>query len=176
MSIFNRKRIKIKNIARNWPFENIFDDFYSFHDFDDAFEDLAKSEGKHYSISYHYETGMDEPEINIRGNATEEDINRFLENTAKTFPKLKKKDKLLLSKNGEESSKKFTIEMPGIGKDDIDVNLASNNVSVIAKKGNLKYKKEFLLNFKPEGYEISADNGLIEVEFFKKNKKKDRKA
>jgi len=168
MSIFNRERIKIKNIVRNWPFENIFDDFYSFHDFDDAFEDLAKSEGKHYSISYHYETGMDEPEINIRGNATEEDINRFLENTAKTFPKLKKKDKLLLSKNGEESSKKFTIEMPGIGKEDIEVKIVRKKVSVTGKKGNLNYKREFRLNFEPESYEISVDNGLIEVEFFNK--------
>ncbi|MHA1646139.1 MAG: Hsp20/alpha crystallin family protein [Promethearchaeota archaeon] len=168
MSIFNRERIKIKNLVRNWPFENIFDDFYIFHDFDDAFEDLDKSEGKHYSISYHYETGMDEPEINIRGNATEEDINRFLENTAKTFPKLKKKDKLLLSKNGEESSKKFTIEMPGIGKDDIEVKIVRKKVSVTGKKGNLSYKREFWLNFEPESYEISVDNGLIEVEFFNK--------
>ena len=170
MSIFNRKRTRIN---RNWPFENIFDNFYNFHDFrdfDEIFEDVAKSEGKHYSISYHYETGMDEPEINIQGNATEEDINRFLENTAKTFPKLKKKNKLLLSKKGEESSKKFIIEMPGIGKDDIEVKIASNKVSITGKSGKLSYKREFHLNFKPENYEISANNGLIEIEFFNKKK------
>ena len=170
MSIFNRQRSRIRRVLSDWPFESIFDDFdifQDFKDFDEMFDDLSKSEGKNYSISYHYETGMDEPEINIKGNPSEEDINKFLKKAAKSFPKFKGKTNLLNAKKEEETSKKFTLEMPGIGKDDITVNTDGKNVSIEGKKGKLNYKKQYRLSFEPKKYEVSADNGLIEIEFFK---------
>jgi len=167
MSLLNRQRSKIRS---DWPFENIFDDFdvfYDFKDFDERFDDLSKSEGKNYSISYHYETGMNEPEINIKGNPSKEDVNNFLESAAKSFPKLKGKTKLLNAKKEEASSKKFTLEMPGIGKDDLTIEMNGKKVSIEGKKGKLNYKKQYQLSFKPKKFEVSADNGLIDIEFLK---------
>ena len=65
-------------------------DFFSNFDkeFDKVFDRLKGSkeiEGKGYSLSYHYETGMDEPEITVKGNIDQETLDRFLDSVKKRF-------------------------------------------------------------------------------------------
>jgi HSP20 family molecular chaperone IbpA len=60
-----------------------------------------------------------------------------------------------------------TLEMPGIGKENIRIEQDKKNITIIAEKEELKYRKAIKLNFDPKSNEITANNGIISIEFKK---------
>ena len=82
---FNKK---FKQLFKDWTLiGNDMDDF--FKDFEENIEIRSKSsrgrnvKEKNYSISYNYSTGMKEPEVIVKGDASKKDIDRFLERIQK---------------------------------------------------------------------------------------------
>ncbi|MHA1646587.1 MAG: Hsp20/alpha crystallin family protein [Promethearchaeota archaeon] len=171
--IFEFGRKHFKKMFDDWTlFDDDMDDFFS--NFDENFQiNLNNPESKGYSMSYHYETGMKEPEIKIQGDPDEKTVDTFLKGIQKRFghhlAKIgnNKIKKLNMPKNEEKESDgihTFTIEMPGIGKEDINTEIKNQILTIEGKKGEIYYKKKFHLNFKPkEKPEIKADNGLITI-------------
>jgi len=90
-------------------FDRLFEWRKSFwSDFDDMFEDIKEMKeykGKNYSISYHYETGMDTPKIEVKGDVDQETIDKFIKRTEEklgtSLPKGKHPD-IKLIESGEE--------------------------------------------------------------------------
>lgn len=191
---FNKK---FKQLFKDWTLiGNDMDDF--FKDFEENIEIRSKgSRGqnikeKNYSISYNYSTGMKEPEVVVKGNATKKDIDRFLERIQKRlgnqFLNLSDKKIRMLGTGEKEKEVKlknyknprmsmtetnddiiYSIEMPGIGESDLKTRIYGNTFEIKAERGDILYKKNIELDLnlssKPE---ISADNGLITVKFKKK--------
>lgn len=140
-----------------------------------------------FKISYHFETGMDKPEIKVEGNIDNKKIREFLKNTDITKnPKLKdmfnlksKKEidasKLSLDYNeGDKDlyflepyteiydNKDFTeivLEIPGMDKDDVNVsfNDEGTKLTLIAENKNRRYIKSLQLPFK-------SSNDYYEIE------------
>ena len=157
---------------------NLFDmDFYIFPEMGKHL-DPDKKGSKGYKVSYHFETGMDEPEIKIEGDIDEKELNKYLkELDFRKDPRFKvlkqpnqrklidaSKIALAPTDQDEESpnTEPFTevndfndytqiiIELPGIQKEDIklDVNHAGNKIMISAQNQIRKYSKEVRLPFK----------------------------
>jgi len=152
----------------------------------------GKPDQKSYSISYKFGTGMKEPEIRVEGDIDEKTVNRFLEGITHQFGFDAMGDmepaKLLKPKQGpsdaedeaegysvpftdiQDSTKGATaiLEMPGIGKEHIKLEMKDNKVIMTAVNGNIKYRKVMRLGFTPaKDPEISANNGIIQIVFKK---------
>jgi HSP20 family protein len=58
-------------------------------------------------------------------------------------------------------------ELPGIGQEDLSVELHEDILSINAERGNKKYEKEVLLpaSFKPEQMTQNCRNGMLEIKF-----------
>lgn len=56
-------------------------------------------------------------------------------------------------------------EMPGIGTEDVHVDVKDDLLTITAEKGEKKYKKEVLLPqaFPPEKVQVSCANGVLEI-------------
>ncbi len=128
-------------------------------------QEFGNSEDGEYSMSYRYETGMKEPEILINGNPSQKNIDSFLEGLkAHHSQQLKNSDlKKLTAKKSELSSMEFSLEMPGLGKEDIKTKIEGKRVYINGEKGKLKYSKVIKTPFKIAKIEITADNGLITI-------------
>lgn len=63
----------------------------------------------------------------------------------------------------------LVAEMPGIGPDDVRLEVKDDVLTVSAEKGAKKYRKEVLLsgNFAREKMEISCNNGVFEIKCVK---------
>jgi len=62
----------------------------------------------------------------------------------------------------------ITVEMPGIGVDQVKIDTQGTKVKINAKYGDKKYYKSLNLAFKPSKKpNISANNGIITIEFLK---------
>ena len=167
---------------------NLFDmDFFIFPEMSKKL-DPKKKRSKGYKISYHFETGMDEPEIKIEGDIDEKELNQYLKGydfgKDPRFKVLKRPtrkeliDAKELSLEPTEQHEKshitepfievndftdFTqiiIELPGIEKGDIklDLNNKGNKLIISAENQIRKYIKEVYLPFK-----TSLKNYNIEV-------------
>ena len=188
--IFDYMNKRFRKMFKEWSlFDDEFDDM--FKDFDETFEIRApktkfrKKDGnnKSYSISYKYQTGMDEPEIRVEGDATEKEVDRFLSGIQKRFGShmigLSDKKPVMLglgSENNnldgyktplcdvveEEDHIEIVLEMPGIGENELKVETDGNTIHITGESGNIKYKRDVKLEFKPKG-KINArtKNGLI---------------
>jgi len=189
--IFEKFNNRIKRFFEDWiDFSSEFNDI--FEDFDENFEiKIPKGKtSKNYSISYRYQTGMEKPEIIVKGDATEEDIQKFLKGIKTKFGKyaLAPNDinmKMLgpVSEEKTEDSAEYrypdgeiqsgqniaiiTLEMPGISKEDVKVEIDQKDTIITAVKGELKYRRKFSLKFIPKEYDILANNGIIEITFKK---------
>ncbi|MHA1339552.1 MAG: Hsp20/alpha crystallin family protein [Promethearchaeota archaeon] len=189
--IFDRFNKRIRRFFEDWiDFSSEFEDI--FEDLDENFEiRIPKGKtSKNYSISYRWQTGMDKPEIIVKGDATEDDIQRFLKGIQAKFGRhaLSSNDfdvKMLEPGEGEElesneeyrypdgeiqsgnSNAIVTLEMPGVGKDDVKIDIDGKKVTIIGEKGDIKYKRKFTLKFEPSEHEITANNGIIEITFKK---------
>ena len=167
---------------------NLFDmDFFIFPEMSKKL-DPKKKRSKGYKISYHFETGMDEPEIKIEGDIDEKELNQYLKGydfgKDPRFKVLKRPtrkeliDAKELSLEPTEQHEKshitepfievndftdFTqiiIELPGIEKGDIklDLNDKGNKLIISAENQIRKYIREVYLPFK-----TSLKNYNIEV-------------
>lgn len=167
---------------------NLFDmDFFIFPEMSKKL-DPKKKRSKGYKISYHFETGMDEPEIKIEGDIDEKELNQYLKGydfgKDPRFKILKRPtrkeliDAKELSLEPTEQQEKshitepfievndftdFTqiiIEVPGIEKGDIklDLNDKGNKLIISAENQIRKYIREVYLPFK-----TSLKNYNIEV-------------
>lgn len=67
----------------------------------------------------------------------------------------------------EQDHVSVVAEMPGIGADDVQLELKDDILSISAARGIKKYRKEVLLprSFKPEQMSHSCRNGILEVTF-----------
>lgn len=56
-------------------------------------------------------------------------------------------------------------EMAGIGRDDVQVELRDDVLTISAEKGDKKYRKEVLLpqSFTPDKMQVSCQNGILQV-------------
>ena len=179
--IFNKR---FKKIFKDWSFFDNDKEF--FKEFDETFEikgPKSKGKSKNYSISYKYQTGMNEPEIRVEGDATNEDVNHFLEGVQKRFGKHilglsdKRSDYVIperVQRNDpsidvvEDKEKTlYTIEMPGIGKDNIKYEIKNKSVVINAENNGIKYDKTIYSDFKPKKVEIEANNGIITFTLWK---------
>ncbi|MCF2141068.1 MAG: Hsp20/alpha crystallin family protein [Candidatus Lokiarchaeota archaeon] len=171
---FERMIEESKNNENTYQFTSHYENFYD-----------SSDENKSYSLTYKYETGMDEPEITIEGNVDDETINNFVKNienrfgrSFKTLPtnrikrliagKSKKKDS---KKEKQEipSEKSYTFEMPGIGKNDVETKINDKILTITGKKNKLFYEKRVHLPFEPKKkVDVKADNGLITVTVYRK--------
>ena len=188
--IFDYMNKKFKKMFKEWSlFNDEFDDM--FKDFDETFEIRAPKtrfknkdgKSKSYSISYKYQTGMKEPEIRVSGDATEKDVDRFLSGIQKRFGShlldLSDKKPLTLGLGSgkddtdgyqtammdivdEKDHVELVLEMPGIGKDDLKIETEGKIVHITGENGEIKYKRDVQLDFKPKG-EIKAreNHGII---------------
>lgn len=194
-SIFEEFDKEFDRIFNEWnkmdeEFDKIFekakDDKNTYH-YTSHYENYYDSsdENKSYALTYKYETGMDEPEITIEGNVDDETLEKFVKNIesrigreTKKLPTKKirhllsgksRKDKKSKEKEEIPSEKSYTFEMPGIGKDDINVELKGDVLTVTGKRDKLYYEKRVHLPFEAKSdVDITADNGLITVTVHRK--------
>ncbi|MHA1871671.1 MAG: Hsp20/alpha crystallin family protein [Promethearchaeota archaeon] len=176
--------------------KKIWDDSFSFFD-DDFFEEpeidaeefmkfpkspyrTSKDKNYSYSMSYHWETGMDKPEIKIEGNAPKDVVDRFLKDVSEKFGNYLDTNNIkfeipasvsganlatddsqketeeeewvipITEVNMSDKDAVITMDIPGAGKDDVEFKFDKNIVTVIAKGRSKKYKKKIKLNFEPD--------------------------
>jgi len=172
------------------PFEEMEKTFQKISRYHD---DDAKSTG--YSLGYHWETGMKDPEITITGDVDQKTVDNFINDLGKYFgtaalPQTSPQVKHLTEgENAKETIKYATppsttkestidhkvveLEMPGVGKDGIKVTFKEGKGVIIGDNGSLHYKRVIPLGFVSGEPTITADNGLIRVEFRRKETPKE---
>ncbi|MFX1446495.1 MAG: Hsp20/alpha crystallin family protein [Promethearchaeota archaeon] len=154
---------------------NMFDaDFFIFPE-SDIDLDFDKKNMKGFKVSYHYESGMDKPEIKIEGDMDKKKLQDYLKNhnfeTNSRFKKLSSPksngiidaNELSLEPNAYKDKSniiepfveinhfddflEIIIEVPGIVKDDIIVNFDENErkLTFLAKNKNRNYLKHLYL-------------------------------
>ncbi len=143
---------------------------------------------KSFKISYHFETGMNNPEFKIEGNIDDKKIRELLKNIdLSKYPKLEKRferrsleeidaDQLSLDFSMQEEDltileplteindhkeySEIIFDVPGINKEDIIINIVAKGTKLIfiAENKNRRYEKTISLPFK-----TSRENYKIEV-------------
>jgi HSP20 family molecular chaperone IbpA len=196
--IFDYMNKRFKKMFKDW---SLFDEDFGdvFKDFDETLEIRSPKsrfsdkdgKSKSYSISYKYQTGMKEPEIHVSGDASEKDVDRFLNGIQKRFGShmigiSDKKPITLGLGEGEDSDPsdykvplmdvveedghvELVLEMPGIGEKDVKVDIDGKKVTITAEHDTVKYKRKVNLNFKPNSkFTIHENHGIISIELAKK--------
>ncbi|MHA1292537.1 MAG: Hsp20/alpha crystallin family protein [Promethearchaeota archaeon] len=150
-------------------------------------------------VSYHYETGMDNPEVNIEGDFKEKEIGTFLNQFYNRFSNIKNifEDKnssiidgnrlsLKRLRNGKtnivepyteinvlENYAEILMEVPGIQYKDIDISFSKNGKKLIfsALNESKSYIKNINLPFKSskEKIKIMLNNGIVILRIPKTN-------
>jgi HSP20 family protein len=69
----------------------------------------------------------------------------------------------------EEDHLLVLAELPGIGKEDVAIELKDDVLTISAEKGDKKYRKEVLLprNVSKEKMQVSCNNGVLEIKCLK---------
>jgi HSP20 family protein len=69
----------------------------------------------------------------------------------------------------EEGHVLVLAELPGIGKDDVKVEVKDDVLTIAAERGEKKYRKEVLLPYSvaKEKIQIACNNGVLEIKCFK---------
>ena len=161
---------------RDWPFDEFLTDSVNFWGELENLKD-EKMDGDSYSISYHYETGMKEPEITVKGNVDQKTIDKFLGRIKREFGSAllghSKPDIKFLGNGKDESrSKTVELEMPGIAEHEIKVEIKGKWATITGEHGARKYHKKVYIGFEPTDHSITANEGLIKVEFHRKVEEK----
>lgn len=189
--IFDYMNKRFKKMFKEWSlFGEEFDDM--FKDMDETLEIRSpksregKKDGnsKSYSISYKYQTGMKEPEIHVSGDATDKDVDRFLNGIQKRFGNhmlslSDKKPKTIGLGSGEEDSDGYkmplmelvdkpdhvelVLEMPGIGEKNLIIETEGKKVLITAENGEIKYKRVVTLDFEPKNKKVSENHGIVTI-------------
>ncbi|MBI5419303.1 MAG: Hsp20/alpha crystallin family protein [Deltaproteobacteria bacterium] len=60
-------------------------------------------------------------------------------------------------------------EMPGIGAQDVRIDLRDDVLAIAAERGDKKYRKEILLpgNFSPDKMTVACNNGVVEIKLLR---------
>ncbi|MFW9818778.1 MAG: hypothetical protein ACFFE5_04145 [Candidatus Thorarchaeota archaeon] len=155
--------------------------------------DSQNNNEKGFKISYHFDSGMKNPEFKIEGNIDDKKIREILKNIdISKYPTFEKRFKnrsseeidvkhLSLDLPGQEQvltvleplteineHKEYSeiiLEIPGINKEDIMVNIIEKGTKIIfsAENSIRRYKKIVPLPFKAssKNYEVEVKNGLV---------------
>jgi len=69
----------------------------------------------------------------------------------------------------EEDHLLVLAELPGIGKDDVSIDLEDDVLTISAEKKDKKYRKEVLLprSVSKEKMQVSCNNGVLEIKCLK---------
>ena len=186
-------------------FRNIFEDFSDFYDKNLGFTDFSEfpmidfdkdfkfkdNDTKSYSISYHYQTGMDKPEIRVQGDINDEALSKFLKGIPKFITEQPTIKKLSLTPEGAEvtsqsegaiepyteitDSEDYTeicLELPGVEKEDIKLHFDLEELTLVAQRNGRKFYKEIKLPafLDKENYDLELKNGIASLKI-KRNKK-----
>ncbi|MHA1729293.1 MAG: hypothetical protein ACTSWY_11250 [Promethearchaeota archaeon] len=185
LDIFDRYDNYFKRKFRNFSlFGNDWDDLLK--EFNESVNSTAKDgKSKNYKMSYHFKTGMDEPEILVEGDVTQEDIDHFLSGVQKRFGKhfleVGEKNVKMIDSGDENKEKKiyripqvtkskqiasetFKFEMPGVNEVDIKTKIQDGKLTVEAEKDKILYKKVVKTELSDDSnLEISSNNGIITI-------------
>ena len=65
----------------------------------------------------------------------------------------------------EEDYTQIIAEMPGIGAEDVQLDVKGDVLTIYAERGDKKYRKEILLprSYPREKMELSCNNGIVEI-------------
>ena len=65
----------------------------------------------------------------------------------------------------DEDSTTLVAEMPGVGQEDISIDVRDDILTIQAEKGEKKYRKEILLRHRTtkEGLEVACNNGVVTI-------------
>ena len=71
----------------------------------------------------------------------------------------------------DEKATTLIAEMPGVGRDDIKIDVRDDVLTISAKKGAKKYRKEVLLSHSPakERIKVTCNNGIVTIRCKKVN-------
>jgi len=178
-------------------FLNLFEDFTDFSefpmkDFDKDFK-FKDNDTKSYSISYHYQTGMDKPEIRVQGDINDEALSKFLKGIPKFITEQPTIKKLSLTPEGAEVTSQsegaiepyteitdledFTeicLELPGVEKEDIKLHFdeKGEELTLVAQRNGRKFYKEIKLPafLDTENYDLELKNGIGNLRIKRKKK------
>ncbi|MFX1393717.1 MAG: Hsp20/alpha crystallin family protein [Promethearchaeota archaeon] len=167
---------------------NMFDADFFFLPESNPDSDFDKENAKGFKVSYHYESGMDKPEIKIEGDIDEKKLQEYLKNrnfeTDSRFKKLftpkpngiidaselsmepnphKDKSKIIepyIEINHFDDFLEVIIEVPGIIEDDIILNFDENEKKLIFKAQN---KNRNYLKYLYLPLDISMEQYTLEV-------------
>ena len=150
--------------------------------------DLDDENMKGFKMSYHYEKGMDKPEVKIEGNIDEKTLNEYLKNynpdknlRIKEFIQPKGNDEIDASEliledygsynpneiqeapleiNDFDNFTEIIIEMPGIEKDDISISFKEEGtiVNIYITKEGKNFIKDIQLP-----YASSINDTILEI-------------
>jgi len=178
-------------------FLNLFEGFTDFSefpmkDFDKDFK-FKDNDTKSYSISYHYQTGMDKPEIRVQGDINDEALSKFLKGIPKFITEQPTIKKLSLTPEGAEVTSQsegaiepyteitdledFTeicLELPGVEKEDIKLHFdeKGEELTLVAQRNGRKFYKEIKLPafLDTENYDLELKNGIGNLRIKRKKK------
>lgn len=182
---------------------NLFDiDFFVFPDNFNNKNDNDSLKG--FKVSYHFDSGKDKPEVKIEGNFDEEKIKDYIKNinlrvppNFKRLPQPKSRSnkeidaaKLYLAPctadeelcavdpfteiNDLDDFIEVLLEVPGIEKGDVKLNLSENGkeITFYAENGKRKYLKQIRLPFQSlvDNVNLEVNNGIAVLKAKKKEK------
>jgi HSP20 family molecular chaperone IbpA len=178
-----------------------FTDFSEFPkvDFDKDFK-FKDNDTKSYSISYHFQTGMDKPEIRVRGNINDKFLAEFLRGIPgfiteqPTIKKLSLTPESLEKISKTESSGKpseaiepyaditdledyieICLELPGVKKEEIKLEFNENGeiLTLNAKRDGRRFYKEIKLpaDMDIKNYTLELNNGIASIKIKHKKTK-----
>lgn len=148
---------------------------------------------KGFKVSYHFETGMEKPEIRIEGDIDESRIREYLKDVdLSEYPYMKRlletrsvneidASKLSLDFSEHDLSRlephtevnnykdyaEIVLDIPGMSEEDVFIEIIEGGTKLLfnAENNNRKYTKSIYLPFTSsiENYEIEVKNGLAVI-------------
>lgn len=165
------------------PFEEFFDKgigldemvkkmFGDFGDFDELFGTEEPSEGRPYVRGFSIRMGPEgEPEIREFGNTGSADESGF---GRQTMPE-EQANETLIDVIEDDEEVHVIADMPGVSKEDIDVNATSTSVSITAEGESREYSEKVDLGCKvyPDTAKAIYNNGVLEITLKRKGPKEE---
>ncbi|MFO7966884.1 MAG: archaeal heat shock protein Hsp20 [Archaeoglobaceae archaeon] len=146
--------------------------FGEFGDFDDLFRNEGLTEGQPYVRGFAIRMGPEgEPEIREFGNTCGVSTDGF---EGHGVHEEEEQETLVDVMKGDEEVH-VIADMPGVSKEDIDVNASTTSVKITAEGGNRKYSEKVDLDCEvyPETSKARYNNGVLEVTLKRKEPKEE---
>jgi len=171
----NKRRKNPFDFIGDDEFERIFDEMQKMFEnvnFKDLMDDMLRNgidSNKHFVKGFNINIGPDgKPKISQFGN-------RPLK-TPTGSSKISDEREPLTDIIEGDSDIAITIEIPGVEKDDIDLNITEDTLEIKVDAPQRKYSKVVNLpnKVKPKSTKATYKNGILDIVLDKKDKKKDR--